>query len=77
MGYAVSRKVGSAVVRNRIRRRCRAVVASAHEDGFLVPGLYLVGVKGAKTATLDFGVMRADLLSTMIQASGATMNDSI
>ena len=39
VAYAVGRRVGGAVIRNRVRRRLRAVVAEL--DGML-PGAYLV-----------------------------------
>lgn len=45
MAYAVSRSVGTAVVRNRVRRRLRALVATAEADGALVPGDYLISVR--------------------------------
>jgi ribonuclease P protein component len=40
VAYAVSRRVGGAVERNRLRRRLRAVVAGAAPR--LAPGAYLV-----------------------------------
>jgi ribonuclease P protein component len=45
VGFAVGRSVGSAPVRNRIRRRLRAL-ASTHAEA-LTPGWYLVGADGA------------------------------
>ena len=41
VGFAVGRSVGSAPVRNRIRRRLRALAATHAES--LRPGWYLVG----------------------------------
>ncbi len=41
MAYAIGRKVGGAVERNRLRRRLRAIVAT--EASNLAPGSYLVG----------------------------------
>jgi ribonuclease P protein component len=41
VAYAVGRRAGGAVERNRIRRRLRAAVAAAEAD--LEPGAYLVG----------------------------------
>lgn len=43
VAYAVSRKVGSAVVRNRIRRRLRAVISDLGAE--LRPGTYLIGAR--------------------------------
>ena len=42
--YAVGRRVGSAVARNRVRRQLRAVVAELAPD--LAPGAYLVAYRG-------------------------------
>jgi ribonuclease P protein component len=42
VAYSVPRAVGIAVVRNRVRRRLRALVARAAADGALPPGSYLV-----------------------------------
>lgn len=41
MAFSVGRSVGSAPVRNRIRRRLRAIARA--RAGQLVPGWYLVG----------------------------------
>ena len=43
VAYALGRAIGPAVVRNRLRRRLRALVASAS----LPPGLYLLGAQPA------------------------------
>jgi ribonuclease P protein component len=48
VAYAVGRRVGGAVARNRLRRRLRAVVRAEAEH--LVPGhAYLVGAGPAAT----------------------------
>lgn len=60
VGYAVSRAVGSAVVRNRLRRQLRAVVAS-HAEDFPTGGLVLVRVQAAATSR-TFVELEADLL---------------
>jgi ribonuclease P protein component len=55
VAYAIGRKVGGAVVRNRLRRRLRAIVA---ELGPALPrGAYLVGAT-AEAAGLTFGELR-------------------
>jgi ribonuclease P protein component len=41
VAFAVARRVGTAVVRNRLRRRIRAILA----DAGLAPGAYLVSVR--------------------------------
>ena len=52
VAYAVGRRVGGAVVRNRIRRRLRAVVSDVR--GLLRPGTYLIGAAAA-AADLPYG----------------------
>ncbi|KAG1648407.1 Ribonuclease P protein component [Nymphon striatum] len=59
VGYAIGRSVGNAVVRNRIRRRIRAVLADEAVE--LRAGLYLIGVKNAKPASMDFDRLQADV----------------
>lgn len=56
VAYAVGRRAGGAVVRNRIRRRLRAVLRELSDE--LVPGAYLVGA-GAEAASLSYGELRA------------------
>lgn len=53
VAYAVSRKAGGAVARNRIRRRLRAAVAEV----VVHPGAYLFGGDAA-VATLPWGELR-------------------
>jgi len=45
VAYAISRKVGSAVVRNRLRRQLRVVCSELAADGRLDPAAYLVVVR--------------------------------
>ena len=45
VAFAVSKKVGGAVVRNRVRRRLRPLMDQLDRDGRLAPGGYLVGVR--------------------------------
>lgn len=56
VAYAVGRRVGSAVRRNRLRRRLRAVVADLAPE--MRPGAYLVGAAPA-AADLPFGELKA------------------
>jgi ribonuclease P protein component len=57
VAYAVGRKVGGAVSRNRVRRRLRASVA-LHRT-YLQPGAaYLVGA-GREAATVSFAELDA------------------
>lgn len=55
VAYAVGRQAGGAVVRNRIRRRLRAVVARL--DG-LAPGAYLL-TAGSVVAVMPFDELTA------------------
>ena len=45
VAYAIGRPVGPAVVRNRIRRRLRAIVV--HHADAIRPAWYLIGVRPA------------------------------
>ncbi len=56
VAYTVGRKVGGAVVRNRVRRRLRAVVREVPE--LLQPGAYLIGA-GTEAAAMPYGELRA------------------
>lgn len=64
VAYAIGRKVGGAVVRNRLRRRLRAVVSELAPQ--LAPGAYLVGV-APEAASLSFGELQA-IVSEAFQA---------
>jgi ribonuclease P protein component len=66
VAYAVGKKVGGAVVRNRLRRRLRAVVAEV--TGSLTPGAYLV-VAGPEAAGLPYEDLKAQVTTAMTAAS--------
>jgi ribonuclease P protein component len=52
VAYAVGRRAGNAVARNRLRRRLRSVIADLAPT--LAPGTYLVGAgAGANPLTYD------------------------
>jgi ribonuclease P protein component len=57
VAFAISRKVGGAVVRNRLRRQLRVAASAATERGILPPGWYLVmvapGAGGSSMTTLS------------------------
>ena len=57
VAYAVGRRVGPAVVRNRVRRRLRAV-AQAHRAELQPGGAYLFGAAPA-AATVSFAEIDA------------------
>lgn len=68
--WAVSRKVGSAVVRNRLRRRLREIVEQLARDGSVEPGAYLVGVSPA-AAERSFRELKENVAATLRAASDA------
>ena len=55
VAYAIGRRAGGAVVRNRLRRRLRAIVQELR--GELRPGAYLVGAS-ADANSLPFDTLR-------------------
>lgn len=58
VAFAIGRTVGGAVVRNRLRRRLRAILLDAIRSSQRIPpGAYLVGVRPEAT-TLSFAELR-------------------
>ncbi|HWL67352.1 MAG TPA: ribonuclease P protein component [Geminicoccus sp.] len=75
VGFTASRKVGGAVVRNRAKRRLRAVVRE------LVPaaapaGLDLVLIARPQTATLPYAVLREDLTQALAKIRAGTSGNT-
>jgi ribonuclease P protein component len=72
VAYAVGRRVGNAVVRNRVRRRLRAAVQESAE--LLQPGCgYLVGAR-PKAADATYAQLRTDLTAALrAHADGASV----
>lgn len=70
VAFALSRHRGTAVVRNRLRRRLRALFREFATD--LAPGRYLVGVRVA-AATLTYRQTRAEL-KRLLSTAGARSN---
>ena len=60
VGYTASKKVGGAVVRNRARRRLRALAREVLAIE-AAPGYDYVLIARAETATRDYAALRADL----------------
>jgi ribonuclease P protein component len=60
VAFAIPRSVGSAVVRNRIRRRLRAALGELGAP----PGTYLVSATPA-AASLDYQALRQELGSCL------------
>lgn len=65
VAYAVGKRTGSAVTRNRIRRRLRAAAASTAD---LRPGAYLVSA-GPAAATLPYEELKSEVVRAMTAAS--------
>lgn len=66
--FAVDRRAGTAVVRNRIRRRLRAGLRELAGTGVLRPGAYLVRARG-EAATQAWPQLLADLDTAVRRAT--------
>jgi ribonuclease P protein component len=66
VAYAVGRRAGGAVVRNRVRRRLRAAVASVPD---LAPGAYLVAA-GPRAAEMAYDELRNEVAEAMTSVRG-------
>lgn len=64
VAYAVGRPVGGAVVRNRVRRRLRALIGAEAARQALAPGYYLVGAR-PDAAGSSFAELGADLTAAL------------
>lgn len=70
VAYAIGRKVGPAVVRNRLRRRLRAAVRELDRSGGgLAPGAYLVALR-PEAAHRTYDQLRHDLDRAISSAAG-------
>jgi ribonuclease P protein component len=58
--FAIGRTIGPAVVRNRVRRRLRALLRDAATTGHLPPGWLLIGARPA-VGELTFDELRTEL----------------
>lgn len=70
VAYAVSKKVGTAVVRTRVRRRLRPVMDQLDAAGHLAPGGYLVGVR-PDVVGLPGAELRRHLARAVASSTGA------
>jgi len=69
LAFGIPRAVGTAVVRNRLRRRLRAVFAELAAR--VPPGTYLIGADPA-AATLDYGELRRTVSTALTELTGLT-----
>ena len=60
VGYTASKKVGGAVVRNRARRRLKALAREVIANE-AAPGYDYVVIARAETATRDYAALRGDM----------------
>jgi ribonuclease P protein component len=67
--YGVGRPVGTAVVRNRVRRRLRSAAREVERERGLPSGAYLVTARPGVTR-LDYASLRRDLDAACREASG-------
>jgi ribonuclease P protein component len=76
VAYAIGRKVGPAVVRNRLRRRLRAAVREIDTtSGGLSTGAYLVTLRPEATQR-TYQELRRDLALAVAAATGATTGEA-
>ena len=66
VGITVSKKLGGAVVRNRVRRRLREVYRL--NEALFLPGYDIVVVARTKAITADFETLTANYLALADQA---------
>lgn len=75
VGFTTSRKVGNAVVRNRVRRRLRAC-ADAVLPGRVKPGLDIVIIGRAATPARGFDDLKDDFLKSLKKLDACTPSHS-
>lgn len=73
VAYAVSRKVGNAVVRNRVRRRLREITRSLERDGLMPSGDWLIVVApGAPDRSFaELAAHTSEAVGTIVAGSAA------
>jgi ribonuclease P protein component len=70
VGFTVSKKVGNAVARNRVRRRLRALVGRTVPDG-MCPGRDYVLIGRAAAITLPFAQLSEDFRGALRRLDGS------
>lgn len=66
LGLITPRKVGSAVIRNRTKRRLREIFRT--NKHFLKPGLDLIFISKPETASLDYARLKTAILDLLASA---------
>ena len=67
VGIITSRRIGSAVVRNRVRRRLREIIRAARPR--LISGLWLVVVAKVPSAKARFSALSAEWTQLAVRGS--------
>ena len=70
VGFTVTKKLGNAVMRNRIKRRLRAAAAETF-PGVALPGHDYNLLARPAAATLPFAALLDDLRSALVEAGGS------
>lgn len=68
LGFTVTKKIGSAVVRNRIRRRLREAARQVFPDGAL-SGFDYVAIARPAALTADFSALLDDMKRALLRLS--------
>ena len=66
LGLVTPRKVGTAVIRNRTKRRLREIFRTNKHS--LEPGLDLIFISKPETASLDYGSLKKIILDSLKSA---------
>ena len=72
VGYAIGRAVGTAVDRNRVRRRLRALIADRARAKGVPAGLYLIGARASASSSTSADLARdLDHVLTLVATRAA------
>jgi ribonuclease P protein component len=64
VAFAIGRKIGGAVVRNRLRRRLRAISGELSQE--LASGAYLF-IVSREAVSLSYGELKADVKAALVK----------